>query len=365
MEVIKAWEYRNIWFGYYDISPFRPSDASQVLMHGNNLAAHVSPAIRHSTDICLFNRRTGKLRKLDSTKAWNWQQGSRLQWLDDRHVIFNQYDGALHAVRLNVETGERTRMPSSVNIAYGNKYYLTLDYQKLTSFSEYGYPGMTDDTASDMIAMYDFESGQLTRLLDYLDIREAGSEGELLEGFHVNHLLPSMNGKGFVFIARGYREGRRNDFLCHFDIESRQLRRLISWQTISHYCWLSDYRLLFWGVMDGVAGYYTLDIAEGSAEFLAAMTDGPPNVVDEKLFITDIVDNWRDGDITLCLIDADTGARRDLLCVSHPQLLRKTNRCDMHVSLSPNKREFQIDSRHGGHRSMIIGQVPSAVELAS
>lgn len=86
-------------------------------------------------------------------------------------------------------------------------------------------------------------------------------------------------------------------------------------------------------------------------------------IVDQEVFVTDVVDDWRKGNIRLCLMNSVSGARRDVLEISHPKVLRRTNRCDMHVSLCMDRTEFQIDSRHSGRRSVIIGQIPEPVEF--
>ena len=65
----------------------------------------------------------------------------------------------------------------------------------------------------------------------------------------------------------------------------------------------------------------------------------------------------------LCLYMANLEHKQaiDLLELSHPVIFYKTNRCDMHVSLSDDKALFQVDSRHKNHRNVIVGELGGVI----
>lgn len=361
LEVIEVENYRNTFCGYYDVSPFHPNDSKQLLVHCNNFRSWVKPSTWRTTDLVLYNRETGQTKVLDSTKAWNWQQGSRMQWLDTEHVVYNSYQKCVQGTILNALTGEKQYLPVNISIAFRNQYVISMDYTALTEGSEYGYPGMAPEHDSDEIKRYWIarENSEVlfsTRELKDRLARPASSR------CHINHILINPTGDHFVFIFRFWEGVVRFDSLIVFDFSPGIWRVLVSNEAISHYAWRNDHELLVWAIIAGVPGYYRIDTQTGSIKLFKSCNDGHPNFVNDKTVITDILDSWYSGFILLYLLDIDNGGIINLLEISHPVVFCSTNRCDMHVSLSSDHREFQIDSRHRGSRSVIIGALPNLAE---
>ena len=72
-----------------------------------------------SIDICLWYPEDGKVQAVDSTRAWNFQQGSRLQWLPGRTdtIAFNAIEnGRAVSVMRNIASGERRVLPASIYV---------------------------------------------------------------------------------------------------------------------------------------------------------------------------------------------------------------------------------------------------------
>ena len=80
----------SYFFGYYDVSPLSYNNKRM-------LAHRVSFDGREVQDgdlaeIGYFELGCSRFNKIDQTLAWNWQMGSRLQWLyrdSDEHIIYN------------------------------------------------------------------------------------------------------------------------------------------------------------------------------------------------------------------------------------------------------------------------------------
>lgn len=86
-------EYRNIFAGYYDHSPFKPGYESLMLVHVTSHPAWRHPTPKVPVRIHLFDWEKGViLEELGESFGWNWQQGARALWLDEDTVIFNVYD---------------------------------------------------------------------------------------------------------------------------------------------------------------------------------------------------------------------------------------------------------------------------------
>ena len=144
IEIIELDAYRNVFCGYYDVSPFRPSNPNQLLLHCNDFSSWVRPSVKRETDLALYNRVDRSYKIIDSSKAWNWQQGSRLQWVDQEHVVYNTYTDRITAVLYNVVTGEREILPVNVSIAFNSQFLITIDYHARTENSEYDYPSISE-----------------------------------------------------------------------------------------------------------------------------------------------------------------------------------------------------------------------------
>ena len=82
---------KNSFFGYYDVRP--DNSDGLVLCHQTDLATHKEPDPNHAIEICVFSLEDPATPILKTTtKAYNWQQGARLQWLDKQRFIFNDFD---------------------------------------------------------------------------------------------------------------------------------------------------------------------------------------------------------------------------------------------------------------------------------
>ena len=110
--------------------------------------------------------------KIAETRAWNWQQGCRLQWLGpdfNTRVIFNDFrDGKFVSVILNVLSGKEEKViPFPVyDVHLGGKYAVSMNFSRLDAVREgYGYKGVEDYSLaegkleSDGIYSVDLENG--------------------------------------------------------------------------------------------------------------------------------------------------------------------------------------------------------------
>lgn len=94
--------------------PFRPNDPDYVLIHAKNASVYSLPTIHTKIDLLLYQISTAEWRLLDSTPAWNWQQRSRLQWIDNCRIAYNIiYENEVRCCLLNMDTGEKEYKKSS------------------------------------------------------------------------------------------------------------------------------------------------------------------------------------------------------------------------------------------------------------
>ena len=75
--------------GYHDIKPFNKVNDKLIPLHRYPLN-NTNQSNNLKVDICLWNYQSSIVEKIDETNAWSWEQGSRLQWLNENELIFNK-----------------------------------------------------------------------------------------------------------------------------------------------------------------------------------------------------------------------------------------------------------------------------------
>lgn len=360
VKILKLSGYRNIFCGYYDVTPFSLSDSNIIVFHATNLSSYRYPNINNKADIIMMNISTDDYEKLDKTSAWNWQQGARLQWIDNENIVYNVIvDGKPKAKMLNIITKEYNILKIPVSIACSRRWIFSIDYYALSKSSEYGYSGISSDKEDTFIQYYDIQHKIYTKLFCWHELLNLANDNSTKH--HINHILPNPKCSGFVFIFRYWVKSKRYDSLIYYDIDSMKYDIIIKNQIVSHYTWINNKYLLAWMDISGKYGYYIVNLSDNSAKLLLTLRDGHPNIINNNAFISDInVGSTIKGKLLkLYICDMNNYNFQEIISISHPSIFRSGNRCDMHTSISADKKKYQIDSRHKHNkRTIIIGDIP-------
>ena len=88
----------HFFCGYYDIDPIDPTK-NFILAHkvSEVFTKNVTPSYG---EIVLFNIHEDSFRVVTETKALNWQLGSRVQWLGNGRIIYNDIDNNIHCSKI-------------------------------------------------------------------------------------------------------------------------------------------------------------------------------------------------------------------------------------------------------------------------
>lgn len=112
------------------------------------------------------------------------------------------------------------------------------------------------------------------------------------------------------------------------------------------------------GNINNQKGYYHFQLGKGTVELLVnEPNDGHPNYLNNNEFISDTYPDkkWNQ---KLFVFNISDQQKRTLLTVPHPVIIPKSGtRCDLHPSISTDKKQVQIDSRHLNKRVIIIGKI--------
>lgn len=346
----------NIFFGYYDVAPFNPIDINLVCYH---LQSNNSRKI----SIMVENIQTKEQVKIGTSLAWNYQQGTRLQWLNGDHLVFNEYDGIqkkFFSIVKNLKGEKIDSFPYPIESIYKEDFFLSIDFQRLRkSRTEYGYSGLDTKYPEGYVVFFDIKKRVGRKLFSENDCFEKLSitNKDQIQNEHINHILISPDGTSFIFIFRYFVNQRRVDNLLLYNILNDQLVVLLKNQVLSHFVWKSETDLFFWGIVNKKAGYFQFSILTNEFfRVLNEIRDGHPTFMKNDEILTDTYPNkfLRQELYTYNL----TTKKYNTICYSqHPAFFSKEKRCDLHPSISQNGLFFQIDIIKKGKRAICIGRI--------
>ena len=148
---------RHTFFGYYDISPFNWTN--------DRVLALVLPKNANEGDnaeIGYFDLKDPqKFNKVGTSKAWCWQQGSRLRWLssEDHNLIsYNRLEGNrfVNCIQ-DVESREIKFLHRALyDLHFSSQIGLSLNFSRLQRLRPgYGYGNLMDNSAGRSIPSND------------------------------------------------------------------------------------------------------------------------------------------------------------------------------------------------------------------
>lgn len=283
------------FFGYYDKSPC--NSKGMMLLHKSDFPTKCKPRAAKPINVCLFVSDQEQPVWSSSTEAYNWQQGSRLHWLNDDLFIYNDFDCTTKRYIAKVVSADLRQAVKQflfpVQDSFLTLFYLSINYRRLMAlFPDYGYRNTEPLTPLELASLDDdgiwrveYETGSSTLLLTLAAICSFLPLPFFESGYHaVNHIMISPGGDKFIFIHRHLYRGRRFDRLLLANSDGSNLRLLCDTGMISHCCWVDENTLL--GYLRGPGGkdaYWLIDVSSGKFCPLAGLEkfgDGHPYVVD-------------------------------------------------------------------------------------
>lgn len=347
-------DYKNVFFGYYDISPFNPENNDLLCVHGQKDDGKV--------DIILYDLSNDSHRVVGNTTTWNFQQGSRLTWITDQEIIYNKFDvenSKYISLIQNVFSGKRELLPIP-NEAFCKEFLISIDFDRLKEQdTEYGYSEKDIYYQKGSVQMYRFKSKNTELLFteqDCISILELSEKK--IEKQHINHVLISPSQDYFIFIFRYYHNSNRIDHLMGYNLITNEIELLVRDQIISHCTWKDSDEIFAWAKINGVGGYYCFNRNQPESIKLIyeSPQDGHPSFINNRSFISDTYPN-KFLLQELFIFDQETYSKKSILKKRHPVNFTSHNRCDLHPSLSMDKRFFQIDVIKNQRREVCIGRI--------
>lgn len=317
---------------------------------------------------------------LGETRAWNWQQGTMLQWLGsapDRLVIYNARERGRFVSKIrDVHSGEVGTLPRPIYaVTRDGTAAVSLNFSRVARTRPgYGYVGLPDPgdgdahPADDGIWWMDLATGENHLIVSLEQMARLDPHPTMEGATHwFNHLLISPDGARFIFLHRwgGARGGMRHHRMFTANPDGSGLHMVVDGM-VSHFEWRDAKHILAWARQEGRGDHYYLftdqaDQAEIVGEGVLT-TDGHCSYSPDGRWI--LTDTYPDQKRmrTLVLYRVPDGPRFDVGRFFAPKELDGEIRCDLHPRWNRDGTQVCIDSVHDGDRQMYVLDVGEIVK---
>lgn len=371
------------FFGYYDIPAFSGDGRHHLV---NRVAFRDRlPAATDTSELCHIDLTAAEpaVTPFARTAAWNFQQGSLLQWYPEgssESVLYNDWDGnSYRTVIRNLRTGQARSFDRPVaNVSPDGRWGLSLNFDRIWNFRPgYGYCNRKDawfddpQPADDGIWLLDLESGASRLLTSYAQLGALFNRDPALRTrkIVVNHITFNRTSDRFLFLVRYFPEagGHWQTGLGTSDLNG-SLYLLRPYTYASHYHWRDDRVILIHA--DGGAGHALYELTDQSQ----ACTIYDRSFFDKDIHCSYSPDRrWivgdgypdKEGFRAIRLFDRKTQTGITAGRFLSPPVPVTDIRCDLHVRWSPDGRSISFDSTHEGFRGVYRMDLSAIIDRAA
>lgn len=250
----------NYFFGYYDKSPLNQTNSKLLACRAPFIDK--MPTKDDILEIGYFDwQSSNTFIKLCETRAWNWQQGCMLQWLENDHtskIIYNdRIDNHFVTVIMDCDSKEKNFLPMAYYTASCNgDFVLCIDNERHCWYRPgYSYKGIENFHKKNPILEEDGiwyvntqtkETKQIITLGQMLKISPLSS---MMQGIHyLEHLMIAPDNKRFSFLHRWKTEdGGIYARLYTANVDGTEIYLLNDSGRMSHFCWRTNSEIVAWG----------------------------------------------------------------------------------------------------------------------
>lgn len=365
---IRSNEGSESFFGYYDKCPESPSGAHIIFQEASG-ESRQRPDPTVAVEVVLMETATKRVAARLPSHAYNWQQGTKLQWLSDVRFIFNDYDPEADryvAKLYDIESHTVVRrFDTPIYDCFAEEFALTLNYDRLARLApDYGYFNRMNramnvvEIENDGVFYLNLQTGKVRLLVSLAELASVAPRESMRDAAHsVNHLMISPDGTRALAIHRWYRYGQRFDRLIVIASNGRPTPKILADSDMVSHCFWIDTRTVLGYLRgnDDCDAYWFIDVISGamhrfSSDALAMYGDGHPHVRGDW-FVTDTYpDKGRMQHLLYC--NWKSGEIRKLGEFFHGFAFDGETRCDLHPRLSADGRRVFFDSVFRGRRRL-------------
>ena len=339
------------FFGYYD---------KPCIFNGKSLSHRLNKDsfdYSQTVDILVDDK------VVSSSKAWNFQQGSMSTWVDDKHIIHNDFDGNKYISKIvGIDTLEYKIIDFPIySLSKDKKFALSLNFSRLAKLrKDYGYFNLPYDklpnNEEDGIYYVDIENNTHELWLSLKDIIDFKTRDNMADAVHkVNHIDISPNSDKAIFLHRWFVGKTKYTRLLCVDIKTKKLHLLADNDMVSHMCWVNNDEVFgFLKGNNGKDGYFFIDMDGKQRQIVNQylIDDGHPTIINKRYIVTDSYPDYTCKS-KLFLIDLENNNVQIIGRFYSPKKYQDDKRCDLHprTDLDSNP-SISIDSVCSGIRNI-------------
>ena len=356
------------FFGFHDKSPWS-SDNRYLLSHTFTGIGNESLENIESVDVCIFTGNSWLEKKIiGTTRAFNWQQGSQLQWLSDSEIIFNDFvDGKCVARIVNCEGQNLKNLRFSIGtISPVTRMYCGYCFETFgLAMSGYGYNFRLHNAESTITPLHlvlgNVDNPDSFKIIDCTKLDNSLFNGVSNGKLCLSHALFSPQGEKLTFMKRLSEEGKRlQSEMYVYDCKNESLLRIPFKDMVSHYTYLDDNRILVYANTDLGDNYYIVNLGNFDIENVSSLTndrDGHPSC---SAFGRVVFDTYPDKSRhqSLYLWDNKRDKAKPISKLYAPLNFRDDARVDLHPRIRKDGRYVCLDTSFNGIRSLATMKLP-------
>lgn len=240
--------------GFHDIKPFNSKNDDFLLVHRFPIK-NTQFSDKIETEICLWNYKNSKTEIIDKTNAWSWEQGSRLQWIDENTIVYNKINNNKLGCLVNdIKNNDKKFLDRPIYSLSKNNEFLSISFSYLWKvWKNYGYHL---DEKINLRYSEDFYNHEGIFLCDFnnnsrliLSIAEAikicGLQNDNKKYF-LAHPTFSPDGYKFLSLLRYFSDDNNLiSYLIYFDCKNNN-HKILAKERVSHFEWLDNNTIVVW-----------------------------------------------------------------------------------------------------------------------
>lgn len=337
------------FFGYYNRSAERNG---KILYHRINSK---SLSLNQVVEICINQK------VISTSNAWNWQQGSMANWLNDQEIIHNDYENGKYLSKIvNIQTGNYRVIDYPIySISSNGEFALSLDFRRLAKYRlDYGYINVPykqikDFDETDGIYIIDLKNNTSEVIVDFNTLYKFEYKSSMDNAIHkVNHIDISPKNDKFIFLHRWINEGIKYTRLLEYTFATRTLRLISDNDMVSHCFWEdNDTIVSYLRGPNNKDGYYRFHNNQVNSILTDLVDDGHPSIKN-GILITDSYPDYRCYQ-TLWISNTPYVKPTQIGLFYSGIKYNGINRCDLHPRWNNSNCNITLDTVYSGVRQIV------------
>ncbi len=363
----------DFFWGFHDVTQF---SCDENYMLANKLTIPLRmPTEKDELTVGYWDKQLTEFTPVDSTLAWNYHKGCRLQWVgsDSKAFIYNVFESDRLASRIySLETGISRRIEAPIDtVSKDGRYATSFSYYRLNALMPgYGYLHKDDHyleeahPAATGLFLLKLSDGKKALLISLETLSRLAPEKSMEGARHyVTHTAFSPDNQYVAFLHRWTHTYtvKRYTRLITCRLDGSDLHISPTTDMVSHYVWEKE-GLLAYCRINGTDAHYlftdhTLRVYRQLAP--ALNSDGHQHFVPgTSLFVTDTYPDKRRY-ARLFLVDYTTNEVEKIADVKSYKKFQSKSAdkhwaCDLHPRVSPRGTYLTFDSVHTGRRGLCV-----------